>query len=1171
MRLQLLACVVARAPIRGATVGGRARIEQYHLTWMRTDISILLLLFVLVLSGTAGATLSGAEERTGEDTPHGEISVPCASCHNQESWTELRSPLDFDHSTTGFQLLRGHEELTCRSCHESLDFSTVPGTCADCHEDPHSGDLGASCESCHTADSWDNRRQIFDLHSTTLFPLTGSHATTDCASCHRQEPPFEFSSTPTDCVSCHAAEYEASTRPNHLRVGFSTDCQECHTTNAWQDSRFAGGPGFDHSIFFALAGAHRTLSCGSCHQGEVFAGTPRDCFSCHQSDFDATVAPPHAQSGLPTTCESCHEESGWEGATLDHDPFFELAGAHRALDCESCHIDGRYQGTPRDCFSCHQADYEATANPNHPAAGFSTSCESCHSEASWEGATFDHDTVFELLGAHRTVDCAACHVGEVYSGTPTDCVSCHRSDFDATTDPNHALAGFPTACDSCHTEATWEGATFDHDEFFALAGAHRGADCASCHVDGLFAGTPRDCVSCHRSDYDATADPNHALAGFPTACDSCHTEASWEGATFDHDEFFVLAGAHRGADCASCHVDGLFAGTPRDCVSCHRSDYDATTDPDHAASGFATSCEDCHGQTSWEGAAFDHNAVFELLGAHATADCTSCHVGDRYAGTPRDCFSCHAEEYESTSDPNHRSAGFSTSCEDCHDSLDWKNAAVDHDEFFALTGGHRQLACLACHADGYEGTPTDCFSCHANDYNATEDPNHSAAGFPTDCESCHDTTSWNNATFDHDSWALTGSHATTSCASCHADGFEGTPTDCFSCHAEDYDRTTDPNHREAGFPVTCEDCHDTSNWGGADFDHDELFELTGGHAGLECASCHADGFEDTPTDCYACHADDYDRTTEPDHREAGFPTSCEDCHTIANWNADLDHDAFFPLTGAHRALECESCHADGYDGTPTDCYSCHVNDYNGTEDPNHTDAGFPTTCEDCHTTSNWDATFDHDAFYPLTGAHRPLECESCHADGYDGTPTDCYSCHVNDYNGTEDPNHSAAGFPTTCEDCHTTSDWNATFDHDAFYPLTGRHRPLSCESCHADGYDGTPTDCFACHSDDYDRTTDPNHRSAGFPTSCEECHTTSDWDDATFDHDGLYFPIYSGKHEDEWDQCTDCHVVPNNFAVFECIQCHEHRKSEADDEHEDVPGYVYESQSCYACHPDGSD
>jgi hypothetical protein len=48
-------------------------------------------------------------------------------------------------------------------------------------------------------------------------------------------------------------------------------------------------------------------------------------------------------------------------------------------------------------------------------------------------------------------------------------------------------------------------------------------------------------------------------------------------------------------------------------------------------------------------------------------------------------------------------------------------------------------------------------------------------------------------------------------------------------------------------------------------------------------------------------------------------------------------------------------------------------------------------------------------------------------------------------------------------------------------------------------------------------------------------------------------------------------VNPNSFGVFSCLTCHEHNQSEMDDEHDDVPGYVYESTACYGCHPTGEE
>ena len=50
--------------------------------------------------------------------------------------------------------------------------------------------------------------------------------------------------------------------------------------------------------------------------------------------------------------------------------------------------------------------------------------------------------------------------------------------------------------------------------------------------------------------YQATKNPNHVAAGFPTTCETCHTTAQWPGAKFDHNtatKFAAHRQAHRGA------------------------------------------------------------------------------------------------------------------------------------------------------------------------------------------------------------------------------------------------------------------------------------------------------------------------------------------------------------------------------------------------------------------------------------------------------------------------------------------------------------------------------------------------------------------------------------------------------------------------------------------------
>jgi hypothetical protein len=354
---------------------------------------------------------------------------------------------------------------------------------------------------------------------------------------------------------------------------------------------------------------------------------------------------------------------------------------------------------------------------------------------------------------------------------------------------------------------------------------------------------------------------------------------------------------------------------------------------------------------------------------------------------------------------------------------------------------------------------------------------------------------------------------------------------------------------------------------------------------VDCESCHtpaAQGrltFVNRSTECVQCHRDAYQAAKNPDHVGGGFPSDCNQCHSTATWpGARFNHATTrFPLTGAHRAVQCQQCHGDGvYRGKNPACVGCHQADYDRTTDPNHRTAQFTTECATCHSTTSWSgATFDHSGTaFPLTGAHRAVGCQQCHGDGvYHGKTTACVGCHQADYDGTTDPNHRAAQFPTDCTGCHGTTTWDdATFDHSTTaFPLTGAHGTVACQQCHVNGvFSGTSTTCVACHQADYDGATDPNHRTAQFPTDCASCHTTTGWPGATFNHDAQLFPIYSGSHRGKWATCSTCHTNSANYQVFTCLTCHEHSQSSMDSEHRGRSGYRYDSQACYSCHPRGN-
>ncbi|TNE53734.1 MAG: hypothetical protein EP344_14790, partial [Bacteroidetes bacterium] len=457
---------------------------------------------------------------------------------------------------------------------------------------------------------------------------------------------------------------------------------------------------------------------------------------------------------------------------------------------------------------------------------------------------------------------------------------------------------------------------------------------------------------------------------------------------------------------------------------------------------------------------------------------------------------------------------------------------------------------------------------------------------PTDCETCHSTDGWMPALFPiHDNYyQLNGAHIpiANDCAACHNGDYNNTPNTCVGCHLDDYQAAANPDHSANQFPTNCTQCHNEAAWVPSTFDHNTVWPLNGAHANVpNCTDCHLAGnYNNIPNTCYGCHQDDYSGATNPNHITNQFPTDCTQCHDENAWiPSTFDHNTVWPLTGAHAGVpNCTDCHINGnYNNTPNTCAGCHQPDYNASTNPNHVVLGIPTTCEDCHTPDAWEpALFPiHDNYYQLNGAHLVIanDCVACHNGNYNNTPNTCVGCHIDDYNATSNPNHAANQFSTDCTQCHNEDAWvPSTFDHNTVWPLNGAHANVpNCTDCHIGGnYNNTPNTCYGCHQDDYNNTNNPDHQVAGFPTDCTQCHNENAWIPSTWDHDNLYFPIYSGRHEGEWTLCSECHTTPNNYTAFSCIDCHAHDDPvQAGDDHQGVPGYVYSSPACYACHPDG--
>jgi len=605
-------------------------------------------------------------------------------------------------------------------------------------------------------------------------------------------------------------------------------------------------------------------------------------------------------------------------------------------------------------------------------------------------------------------------------------------------------------------------------------------------------------------------------------------------------------------------------------------------------------CQNCHTDNAWRPIRalpeFDHNQTqYPLRGMHQAVACTECHLKPMFKNVGLRCQDCHADIHK-------RQLG--ANCEQCHTVRGWMvsiQQVQQHNNRFPLTGAHAAVDCNSCHKGAansrFQTTSTDCYSCHAADFKAATNPKHVTAQFGITCNQCHSTDNWLNAKFDHSTvgFALTNSHAVPprQCTDCHLNNnYNLNSTACVSCHMKDYQGTNAPNHAMANMPQTCEQCHNTASWLNASFNHDKTgFSLTGMHTvpPRQCTDCHINSnYTLNSTACYGCHQKDYTSTTSPNHAAANFPQACGSCHNTTTWlSATFNHASTgFPLAGAHTVppRQCTDCHINNnYTLNSTACFSCHQKDYTGATSPvSHT--GFPTTCESCHDAVRWsDGKFDHSTTgFPLTSSHTvpPRQCTDCHLNNnYTLNSTACFSCHQKDYTGTTAPAHAAAGFPTTCELCHDTSVWtNSTFNHDkTAFPLTGSHTvpPRVCADCHVNGnYTTLPINCIGCHQTDYNNTANPGHfaQPQFFPTTCQKCHSTNNWLNASFSH--TQYSPFPTSHGNANNVCSTCHTHSNDYSVFQCTGCHGGNNAN-NFHHDKVSGYVYNNINCYQCHQNG--
>jgi hypothetical protein len=176
---------------------------------------------------------------------------------------------------------------------------------------------------------------------------------------------------------------------------------------------------------------------------------------------------------------------------------------------------------------------------------------------------------------------------------------------------------------------------------------------------------------------------------------------------------FLLDGSHlstgKCSTCASCHLSGVFMGTPKNCVACHNGDPKYTTVARSAAHipTQVIECNNCHFTSSFQNTWSMNHAVL------GTARCDTCHSGgylpynaqkktQNHIPTTADCGTCHTTPGLGSSFPvtawdtvSHEQIhmNITTGCVTCHDNVIAKGKA-------AYTPGHPVTSeqCEQCHS-----------------------------------------------------------------------------------------------------------------------------------------------------------------------------------------------------------------------------------------------------------------------------------------------------------------------------------------------------------------------------------------------------------------------------------------------------------------------------------------
>ncbi len=678
---------------------------------------------------------------------------------------------------------------------------------------------------------------------------------------------------------------------------------------------------------------------------------------------------------------------------------------------------------------------------------------------------------------------------------------------------------------------------FDHTSTgYPLRGKHEDVRCETCHLRGIFKGTPRECAVCH------AAGNNRGALAMPArhiqttlACDSCHGFSSFTNLIYNHLD--ALPGG-----CASCHDNLRAKGKPQNhpstiaaCDQCHNTSGFlpvAARPANHIPTVAGAACSDCHRDPN-----FSVTPPLSLIHKFApttTTGCANCHganaasftlpSGFRMVGLPANhipagdaCESCHTGP--GTGSPslpvadgakfsgalmNH--AGIGGGCADCHRRSDSPASFAGISSIVGMpptappgASAHipTSAPCEACHLASKPAQPVPASATRSAPGTGFATPAPTSAqihaGITSGCNGCHE----GNLV-----WMGMGAYPIVPSVIVAGSSYRGFQTrpraggGTFS--------VADPAHPSAG---DCSQCHtSTTAFNGVDRPDNHIpFSPS-----AQCNQCH------TSSD-YAVMP-----SLANIHLYAPSTTSnCAQCHGSAAGSFSIPQVGFsiVGLPGNHipSTASCEVCHV----GPGSSITTLPVSDGAKFSGALMSHNGISNNCAACHQPSGSTTAFagiTRIVGMPPTspagpGSHIPSgnNCEACHLASLPAAPVPPSATATAPGTGFATPAPTGAmihaGVTSGCNACHEAGNvWMgmgaypispSTLVPGALYNgFQTRPRAAASPFSVADAAHPAGGDCSQCHGSTtaFSAIDKPaNHIPYAAAAACDSCHVNPDF------------------------------------------------------------------------------